>query len=280
MTIVIGINSFTEAIMIADSRVSWEDDRHPPQDILRKLYTFGDGTKSAVLGFSGDLQAASVIMRFLMERKFRNYKRPFILSQFKDDLGRWIEEVAKTHLPSAKRTKVKFMLGGIEPSRHPPILKDGKVIGHTPFVEVHIYIYLVDANGNVHYNARPKGYDVIGTGRDLEREIAKIVGDAITFGFNQRQLHRARAVVMGEAIAVRIKKDEKVSVTVGGPFQVVRLTPEGLETHYIWPPDMGDRNVEVQHDRSKTVIYNPSTKEKYVLYPVWGLSPHQLKGAA
>lgn len=279
MTVVIGFNSLKEVIMIADSRVSWENNQHPPKDNLRKLYTFGYANKSAVLGFSGDLQAANAIMRFLMERKFRNYKRPFILSEFKDDLGKWIEEIAKTKLPPKKRTRVKFMLGGIEPSRHPPLLKDGQVIGYSSLVEAHIYTYSIGDNGNVHYNARPKGYDVIGTGRKLEREIANKLVDEINFGFNQPQLHWARAVIMGEAIAARIKEDKKISETVGGPFQVVRIAPEGLETQYIWPPGMGDRNVEVEHDGSRTIIYNPSTKEKYVLYPVWKLPPYQLKGA-
>jgi hypothetical protein len=158
--------------MIADSRVSWENNQLPPQDILTKLYTFGSINKSAVLGFSGDLQAANAIMRFLMERKFRNYKRPFILSEFKDNLGGWIEEIAKTKIPPENRTEVKFMLGGIEPSRHPPLLNDGQVMGYTSLVEAHIYTYSIENNGNVHYNARPKGYDVIGTGRKLEQEIA------------------------------------------------------------------------------------------------------------
>jgi hypothetical protein len=265
--------------MIADSRVSWEHNQYPPQDNLRKLYTFSHAKKSAVLGFCGDLQAANTIMCFLMEHKLRSYKRPFILSEFKDDIGGWIEEIAKTKLPPEKRTKVKFMLGGIEPSRHPPILKNGQVIGYTPFIEAHIYTYSISNNGNVHYNARPQGYDVIGTGQELEQEIAKKVKDTITFGFYTPQLHWARAVVMGEAIAACIKKDEKISETVGGPFQVIRITSEGLETHYIWPPDMGDRNVEVQHSKSRTIIYNPSTKENYTLYPVWRLLPYQLKGA-
>lgn len=235
--------------------------------------------KSTVLGFSGDLQAARVILRFLMEQKFKSYKRHFILTQFKDDLGRWIEEIAKEGLSPKQRTKVKFMLGGIEPSRHPPILKQGQVVGLTPFVETHIYTYSIDNNGKVCYNMKPRGFDVIGTGRELERAIARTIKGAMTFGFHEPQLHWARAVVIGEAIAARIKEDEKVTATVGGPFQVIRITSAGLEINYIWPPDMGDKNVNVQYDGSKTIITNPSSKMRYILYPVWDLPSLPLAGA-
>jgi len=265
--------------MLADSRISWEDHQHPPQDILQKLYAIGASNKSAVLGFCGDLQAAGKVMVFLVARKLRKYKRPFVLSQFGDELGGWIEEVARSELTPKQRTKIKFMLCGIEPSRHPPILKDGKVIGHTSFIEAHIYVYAIRKSGKVDCDKRPKRCAVIGTGQELEHAIANELEETMGFGFNAPQLHWARAVVGGEVIAQVIIESEKVSTTVGGPFQVVRITPKGLETHYIWPPNEGGRNVEVQDDNSKIVIYNPSTKEKYILYPIWELPPQKLRGA-
>ncbi len=39
MTVVIAIITLIKAMVIADSRVSWEDNRCRTQDILRKLYT-------------------------------------------------------------------------------------------------------------------------------------------------------------------------------------------------------------------------------------------------
>jgi hypothetical protein len=279
VTAVIGFNSFLEAIMIADSRISWEDNQHPPQDILRKLYPLVSANKSAALGFSGDLEAARTIMQFLMEQKLKNYKRHFILTNFKDDLGRWIEEIAKEGLSPEQRTKIKFMLGGIEPSRHPPLMKQGQVVGRTPFVETHIYTYSIDNNGGVCYNKKPKGFAVIGTGRALERAIAKLVKGAMNFGLHVPQLHWARAVIMGEAIASCINENEKVSATVGGPFQVIRITSNGLETQYIWPPGTGDRNVDVQYDGSKTILCNASSKTEYILYPVWDLPSLPMAGA-
>ncbi|MBN2267219.1 MAG: hypothetical protein JW725_02655 [Candidatus Babeliaceae bacterium] len=279
MTVVIGFNWLTEVVMLADSRISWEDHQHPPQDILQKLYRFGDSNNSVVLGFCGDLLAARKVIFFLVASKLRKYKRPFVVSQFGDELVRWIEQAARSELTPKQRTNIKFMLCGIEPSRHPPILKDGKIIGHTSFVEAHIYIYTISKNGKVDCDKRPKWCAVIGTGNELECAITNKLEEARKFGSNEPQLHWARAIVGGEAIAQVIAESERVSVTVGGPFQVVRITTKGLETHYIWPWDIENRNVEVQDDNSKIVLSNPSIKEKYILYPIWELPLHDLRGA-
>ncbi len=279
MTVILGCNWFTEVIMMADSRISWEDHQRPPQDTLRKLYTLSDSNKSAVLGFCGDIQAAKIVMLYLIEQKFQSYKRHFVLSQFRDELGQWIEEVAKSKLTPRQRTTIKFMLCGIEPTRHASISKDGKVIGTLPFVEAHIYVYRIGRNGKVECDKRPRLFAVIGSGKKLESIISKKLQKMISFGFDTPQLHWGRAVVGGEVLANIIMENEEVSATVGGPFQVIRITPAGLETHYIWPPGQDGRNVDIQYDNSKVVIYNPSTQEKYILYPVWDLPWQDLKGS-
>lgn len=98
------------------------------------------------------------------------------------------------------------------------------------------------------------------------------------FGFNKTNLHWARAVVAGEAIAHIVKEDEAVSATVGGPLQVIRITSDGLEEHCIWPSGEGDRNVQVRYHQSRTTIQNPSTGKEYTLLPIWDFPLHGLNG--
>lgn len=278
MTVVVACNWLTEAIVLADSRVSWANGHRSPQDILRKLYTIGGPGKGAVIGFCGDLQAAQIVMQFVMERKLKNYRRRFVIPRFRDELSRWMQEVAKTELLPAQRTSVKFMLCGIETSRHPPVLRRDKVVRETPFAEVHICIYRILANGDVSVDARRRKCAVIGTGRALERLVAARLGEMLSFGFAEPKLHWARAVVAGEVIASLIQQDDRVSLTVGGPMQVIRITAVGLETQYIWPAGAADRNTVVEQDGSRTIISNPSTNERYVLHPIWELDPNGLDG--
>jgi len=268
VTIVVGFDWLTETVMIADTRVSWENNQFPPKDILRKLYTLGDSKKSAVLGFSGDLHAAKKVMTFLIKQKFLGYKRPFVIRQFRDDLHQWIEEIALAKLTPKQRKELSFMLCGIEPSRRPSILEDGKITGYTPFTESHIYVYTIGENGNVRVNKRPKGFAIIGTGRKLRKAVIEQIQETIHFGFNDPKLHWARAALINEIVASLAKENKAVS-TVGGPFQVIRITPDGLKTDYTWPPDVDSKNVEIRIEGSKTIIHNPASGESYVLHPIW-----------
>ncbi len=119
---------------------------------------------------------------------------------------------------------------------------------------------------------------IIGTGKALEQDVANRLKNALGFALDQSNLHWARAVVIGEAVADLISKDKALSETVGGPFQVVRITANGVETHYIWPLDGGDRNVEVRPDESNIIIRRPSTDESYTLHPVWAFNKDKLQG--
>ena len=270
MTVVVGFNAFSEVVMIADTRVSWPNNTRPSQDVLQKLYPIVGSRKAAVFGFCGNIEAAKTVMVHLKERKFKRIERHFVIVTLKDYLQRWIEEVTTTQLEPEARAKLSFILGGIEPSRHPPIKRGTKITGFLRFPEVHIYVYTVNEdNGKVAVSKR-SGFAVIGSGRELEKEIEKKVYQGIRFGFKQPNLHWARTFLIGDVIASLFKENQ--SVTVGGPFQTIRITPTGLEESYIWPPNAKWKNVEIQREATKTTIYNPVSNEKYTVYPVWELS--------
>lgn len=271
VTVVVGFNCLSEIVMVADTRVSWQDDARPPTDILQKLYAIRRQGKAAVFGFSGNVPAARIVMDYVVRHRLRNYRRArrFVLTRLKDDLRRWIEEVAQDRLQPAERGWLKFMLCGILPSRHPQLKRNGMIVGSMPYPESHIYVYTVAKDsGKVHVKRQPM-FAVIGPDRGTERDLRTKVQPLIRFGFGAPQLHWGRAVLIGEVIASMFK--DRQSEIVGGPFQAVRITPEGLETHYIWPPDTEHKNVEVRDDGARVIVYNPALKAEYTLYPIWDL---------
>lgn len=269
MTVIVGFSWLSEMVMIADTRVSWPNSTRPPHDILRKLYKIGDTRKSVVLGFSGDLSAAKTIITYLKDRKFKHLRRRFVIARFKDDLRTWIEQAATHNLSPELRDKVRFMLCGVEPSRHPPIHRDGRVVGVLNVPECHLYVYTIGKNsGHVMVSER-RNFAVIGSGQDLENEIREKMKELIHFGFDQPNLHWARVFILSDIVASLFK--ERQSDTVGGPFQTIRLTKDGLQEFYLWPPGVEDKNVEVQQDKRQTTIFNSALNEQYSLYPIWEL---------
>jgi len=270
MTLVAGFNWFTETVIMADTRVSWVRSQRPPKDILRKLYTFGDSRKSIVLGFStDDLRGVVNVMSFLMLEKLVHYKRRWAVAQIKEELRGWIEEAACSMLTPVQRRSTRFMLCGIEPSRHPPLRKNGKVFSFTPFVESHVYVYQISEKGSVYVNSKPKRFAVIGKGSKVSGEILREVKNAMRFGWGQQNLQWARAVLIGDIVSKVVQDEKEVSASTGGPFQVIRIAPTGLETQYVWPSGDLDKNVEVRYEGSKVIIRNPSLDHEYVLHPIW-----------
>lgn len=273
MTLVVSFNWFSEVVAVADTRVAWPGNQIPPNDVLRKLYSLTNSNKSILLGFSGDLWAAKEVLTYIIHKKLSNYKRDFVIKQFRDELRGWIEEVATSTLTSRERRGLKFILCGVEPSRHPPLLQHGRFVRPSPFVESHIYVYSIrNTTGQVVVNEKSQHIGIIGSGKALKREIAQAITQDIHFGFRQKNLHWARANLVARDIAAIALRDKSISPHVGGPFQVVRITPEGLQEQYIWPPIGGLQNVGVLSNGSRRVVYNSGSGEAYELVPVWELA--------
>ena len=272
MTAVVSVSFLSEIIMVADTRVSWPSTPLPPADILQKLYAISSRRtqqKVAVLGFSGAIQAAKAVMIHLGKDKLQNYSRPLIMVNLKDQLKRWIEEVTMTNLSAESRRGLSFMLCGLEPSRAATIRKGNVLVKYPQLMETHIYIFRVSQDTGTVEVLRKGGFTVIGSGAELRRDLARKVPPLISFAFNQPNLHWARAHLVGQVVNAVF---EHGSVpTVGGPFQVARITAEGLFCEYIWPGSMQPTKVEVTQEGQKTIVYNPDRNETYTLHPVWSL---------
>jgi len=274
MTVIIGINWYTEMLVLADTRVSWPNQSRPPEDILRKLYTITDHRKTAVLGFSGNIQAAQFVMQYLMEKKFRHIRRKLVIERLKDNLRFWLEEVATTKLSPEARGSLSFMLCGLEPYRPPFLGKNPEKVltSHLMNQEIHLYIYRIAKDSGKVNMTKYRNIAITGSGKDMSQEVVEEIHQAIHFGFDQPNIHWARSMIVTQQIAEIFKKSE-YNMSVGGPFQTIRITPEGVTEFYTWPPDLEYYDVEVLREPNLTTIYNPKQNKTYKLYPIWGLPP-------
>jgi hypothetical protein len=268
MTIIVGLSWLTELVMIADSRVSWANPSRPPQDILRKLYTITDNNDSAVLGFSGNLKAASIIMKHLHERKFRNMRKKFIIERFKDDIRRWIEEIVLQEVPSELWGEASFILGGIEKRRHPKFT-DGTMDYWSNLPEMHIYVYHISKSSGFVTVVRKFPYAIIGSGKALDNEIRPRIAQVASFGGSESRLHWARSMLLTKMIAQI--SEQKASSAIGGPFQIIRITNEKMEQFYIWHHEENQTNLQVSQDITSTTIRHPDLNVQCTIYPIWEL---------
>lgn len=271
MTVIVAVDILSEMIVVADTRVSWPDRSHAPQDIVQKLYRIRSPRtpgKEAVIGYSGDLSAIRAVALYLGGEKFRHYSRPLVMSTLKDDLAKWIEE-ATTKLETRQRAGLKFMLCGIEPSRAVPINRGTKSVTSPRMLETHMYVFDIHPGSGRVAVTRERGFATIGSGADRRAELRRKILPAIHFGFHQKNLHWARAVLVGQ-IANSVIRQSGIE-SVGGPLQVVRISPGRLTATYTWPDESDDRNTEVSHKGDRVVLRNRSSKKEYTLYPIWAL---------
>ncbi len=272
MTVIIGINWFTEMLILADTRISWENQSRPPEDKLLKLYKYRTANgKTIVFGFSGNIEGIKKVMQELMEKKFPSIKERLFIEKIKDDLLIWLREITPK-LPLNER-KLSFMLCGFEPYRPPFFGKNPEkiLVKHLMNQETYFYIYNRDKNGNMGIQ-RSRSIAITGSGKNMSREIVNEIGKAIRFGFDQPNLHWARAMLVTQRIAEAFKKS-KYDTSVGGPFQTIRITPEEVTEFYTWPPDLQYYDVEIIQEPNITRIYNPRQNKTYNLYPIWSLPP-------
>ena len=150
-------------------------------------------------------------------------------------------------------------------------------IGSKPIPERHIYTYRVDKEGCV-TKAKRQGFGIVGSGSSLRAGVTKAANDILNFGLTMPALHWARANLLGQAVATEFAKHPRMR-GVGGPFQVVRVTAEGLDTQWIWPAPDVHVNVEVRAERNATTVINAETHKTYRLSTVWAL-PRGMAGSA
>jgi hypothetical protein len=274
MTVIVGINWLWEIVLAADTRVSWKSQGIvlETEDILKKLYAIPnpqDPKRIPVLGFScNDLRAAKAVVAHLRTDKLPSYKRPLITAHLKDELRGWIEEVTTTELSPDMRSGLTFMLCGIDPRGPSVVRQNNEVVRRMGMPRAHLYVYEVSKkSGKVRVREEPY-IAVIGSGQKLGQEIRESSYRWMGFG-GLNQMQWVRAHIIADITSMMCKRSRLAGV--GGPFQAVCITPDGLTTHYVWPSGTEPEGVEVVQEGEKTIIKNPVLTKTYTLYPIWEL---------
>ena len=260
MTLIVGADYGSEILMIADTRVS-VDEKYgiPPKDMLRKLVFIDFFQRRAVLGFSGNIYAIKKIIESV-SRKAKYFKSS---GSLKEDIQRWIEEAIKME---RQRHHLQFMLCDFDATE-----------------KSHIYVYETKENGEVQLQLQgtinivgPGGHPgrgkvaVIGSGSKLKRRIHETTlmssGNPKKYK-NFEAYSNVRALMATDIIAAEF--EDIKSKDVGGPFVMARIRPnECIGPHYLWPDRVDSSDVQVTMDNEKTVLYKPSTNEKYILFSI------------
>lgn len=260
MTLIVGANYGSEILMIADTRVS-VDEKYgiPPKDVLRKLVFIDFFQRRAVLGFSGNIHAIKKIIESI-SRKAKYFRSS---GNLKDDIKRWIEEAIKME---RQRHHLQFMLCGFDATEKP-----------------HIYVYEAKKDGEVQLQLQdtinivgPGGHPgqgmvaVIGSGSKLKRRIHETT--LMSFGDPKKYkdfeaYSNVRALMATDIIAAEF--EDIKSKDVGGPFVMARIRPnECIGPRFLWPDRDDSSEVQGTMDDKKTVLYKPSTNEKYILFSI------------
>lgn len=279
MTVIVAIDYLTELLVIADARVSYlssgqYDAKHGLQKLLPILSP--DKSTPATLGFSGDVALAKAVFHHLLVNKqINNYQRPFIISQLKDDIERWIQEAVDAAWANNLKTKASFLFCAIEPKvERPTFDSQGNRIPSPlaePFKECHIYSYTISDSGKVHVQRHQK-IALIGSGKtEQEPEIIKISEKLIGFGRGDpnQDLNRAFAVMREMAFAF----EDAASRTVGGAFQVVRMVLPPKKSMQIWRWLAGNplsiKDVEITEQDEVITMKHKGKGSSFALYPIW-----------
>jgi hypothetical protein len=280
MTVVIGFKLLSEVMMLADTRVSWLAGSRrvvKTSDNLRKLYTISSTSpesrsKAAVLGFSGDnLYAVRKVMLHVLVDKVVHYGRHLVVAQLQHELRQWMEEVTVEHLQPGERRGMKFMLCGLEPSRRVPARnREGDMVDLSisgwPLSEGHIYVYRVNKDSGK-ISVSKEGFCAVVGDRTLEKRVRRRLLGLLNFGIKHPHLRDARAAVMGLVVESLFRRSPQLR-TIGGPFQVVRITPDGVVCFYTWTVDSKQHWCRVEGDGLATRLFHPSLEEPHIVYDI------------
>jgi hypothetical protein len=265
VTAVIAINLLHEALVIADTRVSWKTHH---RDCLKKLYGIVGARSRAVLGLAGDVLQAQAIISSLISEKFLNYNRRLVIPQLKDELCSWLNEIIPPPPRPEDRPSLRLLLAGLDPGRPQPKVRNGQLSGYMPFPTISFYEFLWGSEtGTLQVQPRtgivaPVGSISSSQRRQIETEVSRF----LPFLFGRTQLYNDRARLITKFVSTILVTTK----LIGGPFQVLRVAPDGIHQQFTWPsPPDTEYQLETQERGDTIVITNHTLNEQRRLYPIW-----------
>jgi hypothetical protein len=114
LTVVAGVSLFNGVMLIADSRVTACAPGRPDVycDVAQKIFPL---TQTTVLGFSGDVRAASVILRELLKQLRRRHRRDSV--SLLCWLPRFMSAIYRAMDKKKQARRVDFIVGSVIPNR-------------------------------------------------------------------------------------------------------------------------------------------------------------------
>jgi hypothetical protein len=273
MTVVVGADYGSEILVLSDTRVSFGDpDTPPPRNGLIKVVTIDFFGRKAVLGFSGCIPVVRAIINSLKTRA-KDFQSS---GSLKADVQNWIKEAVNRDWirawirDSAKQEKrdplLQFLLCDLDPSD-----------------ETHVHLYGVGKTREVQYTPAETITTLVGGSHPARgtvaaigygREFTQVICDAALWPVGRPSNYRDHEAYL----RVRAGMAEKILSSyfqskdlkeVGGPFVITLVRPDGIVgPHPMWPPFAGASDVQTSRERSRLVLFRPSTGEKHVLYSV------------
>lgn len=225
MTVIIALPFFRHLVIIADSRVSYKDTPGVADDILQKLYPFGNSTYGfrTVLGFSGPLKGACRVLERVGETA-KSYSKPAVASTLVNDLVRWIKYEYQQLQPD-EREGLSFLLAAVEPSRDRSVKKPDWI----PFQPVFRSLTLKPSTSTPSKLVveERKIIKAIGV---YDKEFLETLKDIMRkhYGFQFKHPEFGMQIVIDE-LMIYFRKREGKHHGIGGLFQCANLGVEGLK---------------------------------------------------
>jgi hypothetical protein len=267
MTIIAALDFFQEIIVIGDTRVSYGD-QFVANYGIKKLVVIGLEKIAVGFGFCGPILPAKKVIADLTRNPIKPDPKVFSIDLIHYILKLRIQE----SLVNFKYEEVKglaFLFAAFDPHNLRPVYTDDthtKLAGHVDFNQRYFIVYQVQEDMSV-ISIKPNARIVaIGSGKKEIATVGEYSLNLLNMGFNtpdDSATRNDRAYLISLKLLERFELIK--SATVGGPFEVLRITRSGWQGFYAW----GYPNkLEIQkgYPRKKiTTVTNLETKEQRIL---------------
>jgi hypothetical protein len=261
MTVIIGINYLDTYTIVSDTRVTYDGGKYSDRYGLRKVMLLGslDSGTLLALGFSGYLAVARPILRHVIQ-KLEGYRRRMVVSQFKDELQKWIQEAVPL-VDRDKATQTKFLLCGFDPRRKARRIQNGVVTPMPgPLYQPHSYVYVITSKGKVNIQLGSR-VTVIGSGQVFKDNFNLVAANA------EGLRHPiARSYLLYEDLAAKFR-DTKFG-SVGGPFEIYNIIPrQGYDVKHFWSDGKSVLDhISIKKENNTLHLHHTDTGEDCTLY--------------
>lgn len=251
MTAILAIDFIYQIVVISDCRVSWQGGNYRPQDNLQKIYPVGP---TGILGFSGDVYCAKIILRAI-KNKASNKPLPPSAQIIAEDISKWARE-SYSEIPTIMQKYVEFMFVASD-------YGNISLVTENVIFAKSILIKMVSPHFNPTFER-----DAIRLGYSVNYPIDNIIlnrDNMLDLGLSPEG-ERFKVGIMIGTFAQTLASYSPSQV--GGMFSVGIIDPRGVRW---FPYSIGD--LELKIEGGKFVQYNHYDGRRIPLKVLWNFDP-------